>query len=149
MSIFDKLSDYQTLEKEIHDYFGYKEDWVVIPLDNQSDMYWFLTGDKERRGSVVYSHKPLTFDVVKEYTQVLNSINENPWGEHKKTDIELYESTIYTQRFLPKWVYREKDATMICVDTHTDGNKFLMIFDNDKEVTDENIISEWRSVYSG
>jgi hypothetical protein len=47
---------------------------------------------------------------------------------------EYYSNEIYTQRFLPKWVYRTDDYTMICVDTHVDGNKFLQIFDNAKEV---------------
>ncbi len=31
-------------------------------------------------------------------------------------------------------VYRGQDYTMISVDTHVDGNKFLQIFDNKKEV---------------
>lgn len=48
--------------------------------------------------------------------------------------MNIYECQIYTQRFLPKWVYRADELTMICVDTQTDGNKFLMIFDNAKEV---------------
>lgn len=48
--------------------------------------------------------------------------------------LQMYSNEIYTQRFLPKWVYRGKDYTMICVDTHTDGNKFLQIFDNSKEI---------------
>jgi len=29
---------------------------------------------------------------------------------------------------------------MVCVDTQTDGNKFLMIFDNEKECKDKDII---------
>ena len=48
-------------------------------------------------------------------------------------DGNYYEDEIYTQRFLPKWVYRGEDYTMVCVDTHTDGNQFLRIFDNLKE----------------
>jgi hypothetical protein len=44
-----------------------------------------------------------------------------------------YSAVIYRQRFLPKWVYRKDDFTMICADTQTDGNKYLMIFDNQKE----------------
>jgi hypothetical protein len=45
-----------------------------------------------------------------------------------------YAAEIYTQRFLPKWVYRGAEYTMVCVDTRTDGNKFLMVFDNKKEI---------------
>lgn len=40
---------------------------------------------------------------------------------------EIYSGTIYTQRFLPKWVYRGPNHTMVSVDTHTDGNLVLMI----------------------
>ena len=49
---------------------------------------------------------------------------------------EFYCAVIYTQRFLPKFVYRGADYTMISADTQCDGNKFLMIFDNAKEVTE-------------
>lgn len=50
---------------------------------------------------------------------------------------DYYEHEIYTQRFLPKWVYRGEDYTMICVDTRVDGNKFLQVFDNKKEIKRE------------
>jgi hypothetical protein len=32
-------------------------------------------------------------------------------------------------------IYKGAEYTMICVDTQTDGNKFLSIFDNSKEVS--------------
>jgi len=102
------LDDYFKLQKEIYNYFGYKEDWVIIPLDDQTDCFWTLN---EGEGYVRFA----------ETKEKLNS-NGN-----------YYENEIYTQRFLPKWVYRGKDFTMICVDTHTDGNKFLQVFDNKKE----------------
>ena len=50
------------------------------------------------------------------------------------SDGDYYQNEIYTQRFLPKWVYRGKEYTMICVDTRTDGNTFLQVFDNSKEI---------------
>lgn len=43
---------------------------------------------------------------------------------------------VYTQRHLPKWVYRRDEHVMICVDTRVDGNKLLRIFDANKECTD-------------
>jgi hypothetical protein len=33
------LKDYFALQQQIHDYFGYEEDWVTIPLDDATDMY--------------------------------------------------------------------------------------------------------------
>ena len=98
-----QLDAYFALQKEIYDYFGYVEDWVVIPLDDRRDMIWKLVDG--------------------------NSVHY--WEKGEETD--LCEDIIYTQCHLPKWVYRGKDYTMICVDTHTDGNKFLQIFSNDKE----------------
>ena len=105
------LDDYFNLQKQVHDYFGYVEDWVVIPIDDCREMYWCVDG--EGSGSSVHFAK--TEEELEEQT-----------GEY-------YQNYIYTQRFLPKWVYRGPEYTMICVDTQTDGNKFLSVFDNAKE----------------
>lgn len=106
------LDEYFELQKKLHDYFGYAEDWVVIPIDDCRGCYWFV--DKNEDSFVRYA--PNKEDLVDEAA-----------GNY-------YENEIYTQRFLPKWVYRGEEYTMICVDTHTDGNKFLQIFDNNKEI---------------
>jgi hypothetical protein len=109
------LDDYFKLQKEIFEYFGYVEDWVVIPMDNATDYHWYINGD-EQGGEVVYA-------------ETIEQLKDEDKGEY-------YANEIYTQRFLPKWVYRAEDYTMIVVDTHTDGNKFLQVFDNKKEVKD-------------
>lgn len=114
------LKQYFDLQKRVYDHFGYEENWVVIPLQDQTDCYWFLIEDAAGRGSCVYSDEPLTLESVREGKRI-------------------YGGSIYTQRFLPKWVYRAADFTMVCVDTHTDGNKFLMVFDNGKECRDESL----------
>lgn len=106
-----QLDKYFSLQKEIHDYFGYVEDWRVIPLEDSTNYYWRLYGEGPEEVRFAVTEKKL----------------EDPRGNY-------YEDEIYTQRFLPKWVYRGKDYTMVVVDTHTDGNKFLRIFDNSKEV---------------
>lgn len=104
------LDDYLKLQEEIYKYFGYEEGWVVIPIDDGREYYWSYV---EGSGIVKFA------DTLEE----LKSENGN-----------YYENEIYTQRFLKKWVYKSKDFTMICVDTNTDGNKFLQIFDNSKEI---------------
>lgn len=106
MELLDK---YFKLQKEIYDYFGYVEDWVVIPLDDSTEYFWFIN---ETTGQIGFA------------------LDEN---DLKNQDGNYYENTIYTQRFLKKWVYRGKDFTMVCADTHCDGNKFLQVFDNKKE----------------
>ena len=102
------LDDYFELQNKIHEYFGYVEDWCAIPLDDSREYFWRLEGDGPG--------------------EVLFSLNEDLTDED-----DLYSNQIYTQRFLPKWVYRGEDYTMVVVDTQVDGNKFLQIFDNKKE----------------
>jgi len=115
------LKEYFELQEKIHDYFGYIEDWVVIPLDDATEMYWelrpsgFMMGD-----SVAFDEDPK---------------NLLPENEERG---EFCQNPIYTQRFLPKYIYRGEDFTMICVDTRVDGNKFLQVFDNKKEITTNN-----------
>jgi hypothetical protein len=113
------LKDYHTLEKQIHEYFGYVEDWVTIPLDDATEMYWRIVNREAYGGFVQYAE----------------SVNQLPTEDNDNGD--YYENEIYTQRFLPKWVYRGADYTMICVDTRTDGNRYLRIFDNSKEVKND------------
>jgi hypothetical protein len=116
MQLLDK---YLEFEKQVHEYFGYREDWVKIPIEDRREMHWQLMDPDQcdySRGSVVYHEDRLTQESV---------LAGN-----------CYEDEIYTQRFLPKWVYRGKDFTMICVNPRVDGNKFLAIYDNSKEQTD-------------
>lgn len=105
------LNDYGNIKNQIFDYFGYKEDWVVIPFDNCTEYWWKLDG--EGPGTVCFA------ETVREFNEKSG---------------QYFENEIYTQRHLPKWVYRGKDHTMISVDTNTDGNQFLQIFDNKKEI---------------
>ena len=121
------LDDYFKLQQEIFDYFGYKEDWVTIPIDDRRDQYWILYENDRGGGDVIFYENEITPEVLKS-------------GKY-------YENTVYTQRFLPKWIYRGEEYTMICCDTHTDGNKYLAIFDNSKEQEKmEKEESFWRTV---
>jgi len=106
------LDQYFDLQKQIFDYFGYVEDWREIPIDDAREYFWHLTGEGHGDGVKFAREEKNLFEGTMD---------------------DGYSNEIYTQRFLPKWVYRGKDYTMICVDTHTDGNKFLQIFDNAKE----------------
>lgn len=106
------IKQYFDVRKQVHEYFGYKEDWVNIPLEDMTDMYWFIDGD-DVYGELCYFEKQMTRQII-----------EN--GEY-------YTAGIYAQRFLSNWIYRTDDFTMISMDTQVDGNKFLGIFDNKKE----------------
>ncbi len=101
------LDEYLTLQKQLFEYFGYVEDWVKIPIDDARAYFWRCDGHTVR------------FATTEE-------------GLAAQSGDEYYENEVYTQRFLPRWVYEAVEYTMICVDTRTDGNKFLQIFSNDK-----------------
>lgn len=104
------------LQEEVHKYFGYTEDWVSIPLEDTREMYWTLYENPDGSGHVRFHEEE---EILKDFAS----------GAY-------YEDVIYTQRFLRKWVYRTEKHTMVCVDTRTDGNKFLRIFDNSMEIKD-------------
>jgi len=109
------LDQYFEIQEKIFEFFGYVEDWRVIPLDDCRDKYWRIDG--ETHGcTVTYADS-----IVELETEEGN----------------CYQDDIYTQRHLPKWVYRADRFTMICCDPQTDGNKFLRVFDNSKEVSHE------------
>ena len=46
-------------------YFGYKEDWVCIPLEDLTDKHWFITGESHEH-KCVYSDEPLTLESIQE-----------------------------------------------------------------------------------
>lgn len=104
------LDNYFSLQQQLYSYFGYREDWRVIPIDDARKYFWRLYG--EGPGTVRFADTEALLD---------------------DPGMGYYENEIYTQRHLPKWVYRGADYTLVCVDTHVDGNQFLQIFDNAKE----------------
>lgn len=113
MTAFKLLDEYLEAKQKLHDYFGYVSDWKEIPMDDARDYFWSLEQNDNGSGSVHYA----------ETKEELMSQEGN-----------CYFDTIYTQRFLPKFVYRAKDFTMISCNPHVDGNYFLRIFDNSKEI---------------
>lgn len=119
------LDDYFERQEMVHEAFGYKEDWKAIPLDDRRGEHWMLVGGEGPGGKCVWHEKPLTVEMM---------------GKG-----DFYSGTIYTQRFLPKWVYRNKTHVMVSIDTHTDGNKFLMVFEGQLECTDEEVRQAHRS----
>lgn len=103
------LTEYFEIQGRIFEYFGYQENWRVIPIDDARMYFWRVN---EQTDEVKYARTE----------------------EELKTQTGFYYvNEIYRQRFLDKWVYRGAEYTMIAVDTHTDGNKFLQVFDNSKE----------------
>ena len=175
------IEEYKDLEEAIHDYFNYREDWVTIPIDDCTEMYWALSLtpalatnlevahealDMMRFPVTIKSaftvllpevaHNALEFDDICEKHIALSPTSEimitPQMGEevifypekqnvedavNGEDHLEWYQEAVYSQRFLPHWIYYAPDYTMIACDTKTDGNKYLRIFDNKKRVIKE------------
>jgi hypothetical protein len=91
-------------------YFGYVEDWRVLPFSDATEYVWLIDGEEVR------------------YAMTKEQLLDEEAGE-------FHQHAIYFQRHLNKWIYRGPEYTMILVDTDFDGNQFLQIFDNSKEIT--------------
>lgn len=114
------IDSYFEAKGEVHKIFGYESNWVEIPLDDERGSYWLLTNGEGFHSRCVWSPEPFTEEGIR----------------GGKT---IYSASVYTQRFLEKWVYRAKEHVLICVDTQTDGNKFLKIFNANQECSDDNL----------
>jgi hypothetical protein len=121
-SIDDVIDEFFVLRQMIFDHVGYVEDWRVFPLDDSREMFW--TVDEKEHEYVKYSpdRKALVYWLEE---------HDDEYGQYGR---RLYSNVIYTQRHLPKWVYRGKDIVLVVADTQTDGNRNLQLFRVDHEV---------------
>jgi hypothetical protein len=108
--------------KAIFAHIGYIEDWRVLPIDDSRDQFWAV--DTHEREWVKFSPS-------REALAYWLADHDDEYGSYGNV---LYKNVIYTQRHLPKWIYRGKELTLVVVDTQTDGNKLLQIFRNENEV---------------
>lgn len=103
------LDRYMALQNEIFDYFGYVEDWRVLPLDDERKCFWTLIESGRGEGVVRFAGT-----------------------EEELLDGAYFEDEVYTQRHLDRWIYRGAEYTMIALDTNT-GNQLLRVFTNANE----------------
>lgn len=109
-----ELDDYFAAERKVHDFFGFEGCWRVFPLEDMRKCFWYVDEDGQE----------VKFD----------------YSEEPFLDKDLgpqYSNSIISPDFSPEdspGVYRKDGYTMIVVDTQCDGNKFLAIFDNTKEM---------------
>lgn len=111
------LDAYFEARQKVFDYFGYNEDWRVIPLQDYTDTFWCI------EDGTLY------------------------WADDEKTLLALpgdhYSAPIWTYRHLPKHVYEGEEFTMAVIDTQTDGNKFLAVLDNSKKREIPEDVERW------
>lgn len=108
----DKLDQLFSLEEQIHEAFGYQQQWRIFPIVDMREFHWHL--EHESGGTLRY------------------------WNTHEQAlardENHEYEAVVYTQRHLEKWVYRAEGFVMILMDTHCDMNIYLGVFDEAKEL---------------
>ena len=110
------LDEYNSIQQQIYDYFGFKEGWHVYPITDSKKMFWCI------HNSIIYKWSSM---------DSYNNLDED----------DFYEDEIITHS-PNNGVYKAKDFTAVLVDTQTDGNKFLDIYDNSKMVPWKNEIAE-------
>lgn len=106
-----ELTKYFDLQEKIFKHIGYEENWRVYPLDDQTDQYW-----------MIIDHEVIHGDTVKD---IMDDENGN-----------YYSSSLLRDRFLKTSIYRGNKYTGVLVDTQVDGNRFLTIFANSKEISE-------------
>lgn len=108
------LKIYFSMQREILQYFGYTETWQEIPLDDQTDSWWFIDAGL----SVIFSNS------AKE--DLLLSIKEDT-------------GNYYQNEIIEGCIFQKKEYTMIFTDSGTDNNRVLQIFDNEKEIKERDL----------
>lgn len=110
------LSRYNELESQILNYFGYQQEWTMLPLDDMTMMSWMLVTNR-----VIWSDKPLTVEIIK--------------------DGEIYDAFAFAAfNMVQRWVWEKEDYTLLRVDTRSDNNYLLMVFDNSRRVIDPELV---------
>ena len=100
------IKNYEKALQEIYDHVGFVEDWVIYPINDNSEYYWMIDENE-----VIYA----------------KSIEDLETQEG-----DCYSGIVYEQRFYSKHVYEGSNLTMIFLDTQTDGMKYFALFSNDK-----------------
>lgn len=123
MSDIDTVMEiYASARAAILAHVGYVEDWCVFPIEDSRDQSWAV--DAREREWVRFSPQ----------REAIAHWLADPNDDYGSYGNVVYQNVIYTQRHLPKWVYRGQELTLVVADTRTDGNKFLQIFRNANEV---------------
>ncbi len=119
-----EIDEYFKLQQEIYNLFGYKEEWRVYPLDDRRDVWWSIQGNTVWWSKKKENHQQLIdqeydYDGIPDSDVYSGDIRGN-WR------LDPYNLQIYQDA--------DKKLSMIIIDTNTDFNVFLTIFDNDKRL---------------
>lgn len=119
------LDNFNNSLQEIYDYFGYKEPYRVFSIDDRTDYFWNIQNNQ-----VFF---------VKDKNNMIWDKDNTEWYYPDDCDDDFYCDEFYYVNSVPekekkKNIYEGDDYTLIVVDTRTDGNSFLAIYDNSKKI---------------
>jgi hypothetical protein len=114
------LDEYLENQNKIYEYFGYKENWHVYPIQDMRDYYWSL----DDHGTEMW------------YAESEQNAKALVAVEYEYDDESVDSSDVYSDESISDLMRGEEFSAML-VDTNTDGNKFFAIFDNKKEIKEE------------
>lgn len=120
--IDDVMDSFFEAREAIFEHVGYVESWRILPIDDSRDQFWAVDAQEDKWVKFSPSRDGLFYWL---------GDHDDEYGTYGDM---LYQNQIYTQRHLPRWVYRGAELTMVVVDTRTDGNQCLQVFRNDHEV---------------
>jgi len=103
------LEKYNTVRKKLYEHVGFVEEWVIYPIEDNSEYIWDIIGDN---------------DEVR-FSETIEKFDDENAGNY-------YTAEIYKQRFYNKHVYVGADFTMIFGNPGVDVMKWFYVFDNKK-----------------
>ena len=107
--IMELLDNYLDIQKKIYEHFGYSDDRGLLPISDLRQYFWRLMLD----------------------------INHIRFSEN--TEALIGEYTVFYDYYdeVDDVIYKTEEHTMILINPDYEGEKFLMIFDNKKEIIDK------------
>jgi hypothetical protein len=108
MNINETLDQYNELYVKITDYFGYVDSWLGLSIEDCRGFTWQLT-----KHGVYYTDSSNIIDVLD----------------------DLFAPRVVD--FKQEWVYRGEELTLLVLRFGLSGNAFLGVFDNNKEIKNE------------
>lgn len=111
------LDTHFALVEAVYKAFGYAEQWRAFVMEDARGSYWMRLGED----AIAWSPE---------------AFSEEPIVDGSN----LCTAGIYTYRHLEQYVFRAEGLVMALLDTQSDGNALLFVFDESKECLDKDLI---------
>lgn len=113
------INEYYELLNALYKDIDFKEDWKVYPVRVEPNASWYIDGN-----TLYFLLSVEEVDENDEDRILPHRVDDDNWGEYE---------IMKPWRFYEKVIYEGEKYTGLLVDTHEDGNEFLMIFLNENK----------------